>query len=94
MKKIHLLSLFVFTAVFASCGTQPMASDGQTANAPLAAPHPEGKKNLVVSPYRPYNVIDVKGYKSGDIVGDPSTASVNPKTGKLDARTARHFRIP
>ncbi|MGB0991122.1 MAG: hypothetical protein ACPG32_01475 [Akkermansiaceae bacterium] len=65
-----------------------------TKNYPVAHPHPEGKANYVVSPYRPYNVIDVKGYRSGDIVGDPSTAKVNPTTGKIDASTAKHFRIP
>lgn len=49
---------------------------------------------MVVSPYRPYNIIDITGYSSGDIVGDPSTAMVNPTTGKRDPRTVRHFRIP
>lgn len=49
---------------------------------------------MVVSPYRPYNVIDITGYRSGDIVGDPSTAAVNSTTGKRDANTIKHFRIP
>ncbi len=61
---------------------------------PLAQPTPDGKKDMVISPFKPYNVIDVKGYKSGDIVGDPSTAKVNPTTGKVDLTTAKHFRIP
>jgi|TARA_B110000483_G_C17963610_1_gene453060 hypothetical protein len=49
---------------------------------------------MVVSPFRPYNIIDVKGYRSGDIVGDPSTAKVNATTGKLDTNTSKRFRIP
>ncbi|MBT8044240.1 MAG: hypothetical protein KJO79_04755 [Verrucomicrobiae bacterium] len=61
---------------------------------PTGHPDPQGRPNMVVSPYRPYNVIDVKGYRSGEIVGDPSTAKVNPSTGKLDLSTAKHFRIP
>ena len=32
---------------------------------------------MVVSPFRPYNIIDVTGYSRGDIVGDPSTALIN-----------------
>ena len=61
---------------------------------PVGHPDPQGRSNMVVSPYRPYNVIDISGYKSGDIVGDPSTAAVNPSTGKRDANTIKHFRIP
>ena len=61
---------------------------------PTCHPDPQGRSNMVVSPYRPYNIIDVKGYRSGDIVGDPSTAKVNPATGKLDTNTSKHFRIP
>ena len=49
---------------------------------------------MVVSPYRPYNIIDVSGYRSGDIVGDPSTAIVNPRTGRRDPNSAKYFRIP
>ena len=61
---------------------------------PLARPHPTGKKNMVISPYRPYNIIDVKGYRKGDIAGDPSTAKTDPKTGKIIESTAKYFRIP
>jgi len=67
--------------------------EGQT-GVPLAKPSPDGKKNTVISPYSPYNLIDVTGYSSGEIVGDPSTATVNPSTGKLDLSTAKHFRLP
>lgn len=61
---------------------------------PVGRPSPDGKKNMVISPYRPYNLIDVTGYSSGDIVGDPSTASVDPATGKPNLSTAKHFRLP
>ncbi len=61
---------------------------------PVGHPDPQGRSNMVVSPYRPYNVIDITGYRSGDIVGDPSTAALNPATGKRDANTIKHFRIP
>ena len=67
--------------------------EGNT-SAPLAKPTPDGAKNIVISPYSPYNLIDVTGYSSGEIVGDPSTATVNPSTGKLDLSTAKHFRLP
>ncbi len=61
---------------------------------PMGHPDPQGRPNMVVSPFRPYNIIDVKGYRSGDIVGDPSTAKVNATTGKLDTNTSKRFRIP
>ena len=72
----------------------PAPQTGVASNVPMGHPDPQGRPNMVVSPYRPYNVIDVKGYRSGEIVGDPSTAKVNPTTGKLDSRTAKYFRIP
>lgn len=63
-------------------------------NVPVGRPTPDGKKDMVISPYRPYNVINVSGYQSGDIVGDPSTARIDPKTNKPIANTSKHFRIP
>ncbi len=66
----------------------------QNLKVPTGHPDPQNRPNMVVSPYRPYNIIDVKGYKSGEIVGDPSTAKVNPSTGKPDLSTSKHFRIP
>lgn len=65
-----------------------------THNAPIGHPDPQGRANMIISPYRPYNLINVKGYSSGDIVGDPSTAKINPKTGKRDPSTAKLFQIP
>ena len=48
---------------------------------------------MVISPYRPYNLIDVKGYKSGEIVGDPSTATLD-SAGKPIPSTIKNFRLP
>lgn len=62
--------------------------------APTGYPDPQGRTNMVVSPYRPYNIINVTGYRSGDIVGDPSTAVVNLSTGRRDPSTSKYFRIP
>ena len=53
-----------------------------------------GDPNLIISPYKPYNIIDVTGYKSGEVVGDPSTATVDPKTNKRIESTSKHFLIP
>ena len=32
--------------------------------------------NEVISPYAPYNVIDVQGFKSGDLAKDPSNKKI------------------
>jgi len=101
MKVYHFAALAI-SAVFSACAPTPTPQP--TAGGEVAAPAIdnlnvpvgralEGQKNRVISPFRPYNVIDVSGYKSGDIVGDPSTGSVDAK-GKLVPGTAKHFRIP
>ncbi len=77
-----------------SSGAEVPAPRINIAKVPTGHPHPEGKANMVVSPYRPYNVIDIKGYRSGDIVGDPSTGKAHPTTGVLIPGTAKCFRIP
>ena len=106
---IRFLLVLIISApagmLFYSCAPSsgPSGSDGSTVPAPtvvnlnripIAKPDPNGRKNLVISPYRPYNLIDVSGYKSGGIAGDPSTAVIDRKTGKPIASTARMFRIP
>lgn len=105
--KIILLTLAA--AILSSCAPTPpsIRSAGSDPRVEVPAPQiqdyakipvgqvtPDGKTNTVISPYRPYNVIDVKGYKSGSIVGDPSTAKVNPATGKPEPNTSKYFRIP
>lgn len=74
--------------------TEPAEEQKQYRKIPLGHPDPQGRSNMVVSPFRPYNIIDISGYRSGDIVGDPSTATVNPRTGRRDTSTVKSFRIP
>ncbi len=52
------------------------------------------RKNLFISPYAPYNPINTKGFSSGEVVGDPSTAALSEKTGKPILSTSKTFRIP
>lgn len=69
----------------------PPAESKISANIPNAFYH---KKGYVISPYKPYNVLNVKHLKVGDYARDPSTALINPKTQKADLKTAKIFRIP
>lgn len=64
-----------------------------TSDYPLATPV-QGTSNQVVSPYKPHNVIDVKGFRTGQLARDPSTAPINPTTGKPDLGQAKIFEIP
>lgn len=75
-------------------GTVPAPEVAELSKIPVARPDPKGNPNMVISPYRPYNLIDVTGYKKGDIAGDPSTAQKDPKTGKIIESTSKYFRIP
>jgi len=52
------------------------------------------QKDLYISPYPPHNPINTKGFYSGDVVGDPSTAKISEKTGKPILSTSKTFRIP
>lgn len=51
-------------------------------------------KNRVISPYRPYNVLNVSGMRSGAVVGDPYTRKKDQKTGKRVDASAKLFRLP
>lgn len=100
MKIILLLITASAACLLPSCapergsGSVPAPEVAELSKIPFARPHPTGQKNMVISPYRPYNIIDVKGYRKGDIAGDPSTAKTDPKTGKIIESTAKYFRIP
>lgn len=107
MKTRHIALLTFVAAALASCAPLPNGSQAGGSSAEVPAPKiegygkipmgrrtPDGKTNRVISPYSPYNIIDVTGYRSGDIVGDSSTAQVNPATGKLILNTSKHLRIP
>ena len=56
-----------------------------------AYPH---KPGYVISPFKPYNVLDVKHLKTGNLAYDPFTAPKDPTTGKIDIRKAKIFRVP
>ena len=75
-------------------GTVPAPNVAELSKIPVARPDPQGNPKMVISPYHPYNLIDVTGYSKGDIAGDPSTARKDPKTGKIIESTAKYFRIP
>lgn len=89
-----LASLFSACSPSTGSGTVPAPEVPDLNDIPVGRPDPTGRKNMVISPYRPYNLIDVKGYRSGDIAGDPSTARTDPKTGKIIESTSKYFRIP
>ena len=78
--------------------TPSRTSNGST---PMATP--SIKPNTVISPYPPYNVIDITGYKSGDKLCDPSTIPndpatgrpyINPATGRVDVKRGKYFIVP
>ncbi|MEK7950895.1 hypothetical protein WKV53_10325 [Luteolibacter sp. Y139] len=55
--------------------------DGPSTPAPAPRPtYPDAKRtansNQVISPYAPYNVIDVEGFKSGALAKDPSNGKI------------------
>lgn len=100
MKTTTLLLLAGFTAVFSACSSTPTGSGTVDApevtelkDVPVAKPDPKGRKNMVLSPYYPYNIIDVKGYKSGAVAGDPSTAK-RDASGKVIESTSKYFLVP
>lgn len=75
-------------------GDQPAPPEPrQRSGYPLATPI-EGKPGQVISPFKPHNVIDVRGYRSGQLARDPSTAPIDKTTGKADINQAKIFEIP
>lgn len=81
--------------------TASQPSRTSTGKYPTATP--SIKVNTVISPYAPYNVIDVTGFKSGDKLCDPSTIPTNPATGKPytnpdtglpDVKRGKYFIVP
>ena len=77
-----------------SSNTVPAPEVAELSTIPVGRPDPNGNPKMVISPYRPYNLIDVTGYRKGAIAGDPSTAKKDPKTGKIIESTSKYFRIP
>ena len=97
MLMMRLLNLFVtaITCFTLSIGTVQSAERSQKFNKyskyKTAYPH---KPGLVISPFRPYNIISVKHLRPGDLAYDPTTGSRDPKTGKLNLSSAKIFRVP
>ncbi|MCW1923598.1 hypothetical protein OKA05_13620 [Luteolibacter arcticus] len=61
----------------------PDAYDAPSTPAPAPAPRPTypdarrtANPNQVISPYAPYNVIDVEGFRSGALAKDPSNGKI------------------
>lgn len=95
MKTTHLLIISLLAGFLASCAQYSAEPNTPvTAGSIPLATAIEAEPNMVISPYKPYNKIDVKGYKSGETVGDPSTAIIDPKTGKANMSTVKAFLIP
>lgn len=89
------------TSILKPVTTNPAAeapSPAVTVKNPTAKPvldeAGQPRKNLFISPFPPHNPIDTTGFSSGDIVGDPSTATMSQKTGKPILSTSKGFRIP
>jgi hypothetical protein len=99
MKTITLILAGV-SILFSACSSTTTGGNGvpepkvaDLGNIPVAKPDPMGRKNMFISPYRPYNIIDCKGYRRGDVVGDPSTAK-RDSSGKIIESTSKYFLIP
>ena len=97
MKSSILVLLTI--AALCSCTNSTSTSGSETVNPVLLdknypSAHPvEGDRNKVISPYRPYNIISVKGLKPGHLARDISTAKKDAN-GKPIESTAKIFRIP
>lgn len=59
-------------------GTQTNPNSDQTSLRPGEYPiaRPTANKNQVISPYEPFNVIDVEGFSSGQLARDPSNKKI------------------
>jgi hypothetical protein len=95
MNQKTLLSLIAVatTVTFSSC------TNNGGDNYPVAKPMVDAKtgdtiKDHYVSPFRPYNPIVAKGFKSGQVAGDPSTIKTDPDTGKPDKSSMKIFKLP
>ena len=83
-----------------SASFERMAAD--EAKSPFPTATPSIDPNVVLSPFPPYNLIDVTGAESGDDLYDPSTIPIDPDTGKpmrnqdgsFDVSKAKRFRVP
>ena len=98
-----LISSCASTNIFKSKATkektpEPVAaqsSDGYLIATKMINPETgQPVKDHYISPFKPYNPIVAKGFKSGQLAGDPSTIQVNPETGKAVKSTMKIFKLP
>lgn len=92
MKKIF--TILILLASITLCNAQGQTASTSQAQAkyfPTAYYH---KKGYVISPYKPYNIVDVRHLNAGDLAYDPSSIKKNPTTGKNDLQNANIFRVP
>jgi hypothetical protein len=97
MKKLYYLLSLLPICIFSSCANSgdsvndlnPVVADK---NFPVAHQY-KTSTTQVISPYRPHNVVNVKGMKPGHLARDTSTAK-RDKNGKPIISTAKIFRIP
>ena len=95
------LSILLITPLVAliSCTTDSQTNSADITNPvlkdskyPSAFPV-KGDRNKVISPYRPYNIINIKGLKPGHFARDISTAKKDAN-GKAITSSAKIFLIP
>lgn len=98
MNKIVLLSMLVVCTGSALAAEKKESAKATEVSAiDLSKKIPEAyyyKPGFVISPFKPYNVLNVKHLKPGDYARDPYTAIVNAQNKKKDMKTAKIFRVP
>jgi hypothetical protein len=57
-------------------GTDPVPTPAPTPRTEYPTARRTANPNEVISPYAPYNVIDVEGFKSGQLAKDPSNKKI------------------
>ena len=97
MKNIHLILSGVSIFALASCSNNTTITDNLNpvvADKKFPAAYQyQNSQTQVISPYKPHNVINVKGLKPGHLARDTSTAKLD-SAGKPITSTAKIFRIP
>ncbi|WP_129589808.1 hypothetical protein [Rubritalea profundi] len=97
MKPIYVILSSISLLTLASCSSSTTVANNLNPvigdkNYPAAYQY-KTSTTQVISPYRPHNVIDVKGMRPGHLARDTSTAK-RDKAGKPIISTAKIFRIP
>ena len=97
MKSLYLILSSATLLSLSSCSNSTAVADNTNpviANKDYPVAHQyQSSMTQVISPYKPHNVIDVKGLKPGHLARDPSTAK-RDKAGNSVISTAKIFLIP